>query len=485
MSIENRTIQAHQPLPAMPAGKGVYISNSALPKEGTIIQGMVTDVHGNELSILLNNGDTFSGRLPNALMYNIGQQAQFQITGTANQLIFMKPLKESPVVMEDATLSKALDEAGLPKSERNMTIVKSLLDNQLSISKQSIQSSIRLCAKFPTIDPATVITANKLNLPMTPETLTQFEHYQNNSHQLLYKADMVFEQLTEAVADQNEPVMRTFLDMLAKEIPNPDTPAAQSLPTPEIARNINTIQQVIEQSDLPEQIKQLPVKEILTSLPTATVQTLFSSPKMSELLRDVFIQNFTITPNMLHQKENVDELYKKMDETLTRLSTLPKAVENEAAVNKAKETVSDMQNNLSFMKTLNETFTYLQLPIQLKDKNIHSDLYVMTKKKSAKKDPDAPIKVLLHLDMDNLGSLDIHITKEKTNISTTFYVSDDLSGKLLGKNMELLKDAINDQGLTFTSDLVIKQKEVDLVKDFMEQNTPVGSIKRYNFDLRA
>ena len=152
----------------------------------------------------------------------------------------------------------------------------------------------------------------------------------------------------------------------------------------------------------------------------------------------------------------------------------------ESAVN----TTADMQQNLQFMKVLNQQFNYMQLPLKLSSENAHGDLYVMTKKETLRKSKDN-LKVLLHLEMDNLGPLDIHITKERTDITTKFYVAKEDALRLLEKNVNLLKDALNEQGYSFHSEFSERKKEIDLVHDFIETEAPVGNITRYNFDLRA
>ena len=95
------------------------------------------------------------------------------------------------------------------------------------------------------------------------------------------------------------------------------------------------------------------------------------------------------------------------------------------------------------------------------------------------------LSVLLHLDMDHLGTLDIQILKENTAVSANFFVSTKETKDLLERNIELLNDAINEQGYAFTSQLSMKQKDMDVVKDFIGADAPVGDLKRYNFDLRA
>ena len=143
-----------------------------------------------------------------------------------------------------------------------------------------------------------------------------------------------------------------------------------------------------------------------------------------------------------------------------------------------------MNDNLDFMKLLNENFQYIQLPLKLQEQNVHGDLYVMTRKEALKKNPNH-LKVLLHLDMEHLGTLDIQLAKENTAVSAKFFVEEKSVMRLLERNINLLSDALNEQGYAFSSELSLKEKQMDIVKDFISADAPVGDVKRYNFDLRA
>lgn len=49
-----------------------------------------------------------------------------------------------------------------------------------------------------------------------------------------------------------------------------------------------------------------------------------------------------------------------------------------------EQNAHDIQSNIQFMKELNETFTYLQLPIKLPSQTAGSELYVYTQKKNGR-----------------------------------------------------------------------------------------------------
>ena len=205
---------------------------------------------------------------------------------------------------------------------------------------------------------------------------------------------------------------------------------------------------------------------------------------LKKILKGQFLTDWTLSPAGLKEEGSIEQLYTRINTQLDSLGNLGKLFAAQGSGDKVVLNTSDMQSNIQFMQQLNEQFAYLQLPLKLSENNAHGDLYVMTKKNSIKQSPDN-LKVLLHLEMDSLGQLDIHITKEHTNIATKFYVDNNSAKALLERNIEMLKDAINNQGYAFTSEFLDKEKQIDIVKDFIEKDAPVGNISRYNFDLRA
>ena len=227
------------------------------------------------------------------------------------------------------------------------------------------------------------------------------------------------------------------------------------------------------------------IKQMLPNLTDEQAGKLISSDAFRKLVKGQFLSNWTISPKQLKEPGALTETYEKMAKEWETLSHFSQTVLGKDVFSKLSSSASDMTENLNFMKTLNETFPYIQLPIKLQNQNAHADLYVMTRKEALKKNPDN-LKVLLHLDMEHLGTLDIRIAKENTAVSLNFFVSEKDTLHLFERNVELLQDAINAQGYACTSELSLKEKEVDIVNDFLATNkAPIGDMKRYNFDLRA
>lgn len=629
-----------------------YRSNgsSVRLQEGQTLKGVVTDVHGNEITLSMDDGSSFTGKMPDANQYSIGQKAAFQITTLSDKTIYLKAVNGAYLLDMEDTIEQALEEANLPKTERNLDVVRSLLQNQQSISRENILASIRFCTQFPDADVDAVITMKRLGLPLTKESVAQFMDYQKQNHQLLYKMDA----LTDSVGHMMESV-GTQVPRLAKEVgarilslalegtPSPEELAlplrqasdsasgtGSSVPAlfdakgnpvaPEMLAG-GTVTEVFDENGapvpkelleqyakaasgeagagqgaetgsagktapaltaeeeaaamagqndaaeeagesasgspltrmrqlfssltdgssairsavaksgfagdfrtpfiheqagfilppaerenfgrflsdypLPASVKEgiadgtITAREFLTEIRNAFPQMteeqagkLLASKSFQAMVKGQFMSNWTISPEHMKDPGAMNEVYDQMAKHFEALAKFSEQTFGKDIFPQITDSARNMQDNMDFMRTLNQTFQYIQLPLKLQNQNAHGDLYVMTRKEALKKDPKN-LSVLLHLEMEALGTLDIRLARNNTAISAHFYVSRKPTKDLLERNMELLSDAINEQGFAFTSEMSMKEKDVDIVKDFIGAEAPVGDFKRYNFDLRA
>lgn len=259
-----------------------------------------------------------------------------------------------------------------------------------------------------------------------------------------------------------------------------------------------------EQADLEQLIRQLPegspfvklsegsasvsdiLKFIAGKLPEAgkeAAKALLQSPEYAKLLTEAFHQRWTITPEKLEQKGSVSELYRKLQDDMEALHQLGKSEGTLLESLKLQEPVKNLQENLHFMKDLNQIFTYLQLPVQIENQDIHSELYVFTNKRAIKAKKD--LSVLLHLDMPNLGALNIHVTLEHNIVNAKFYPEEKAANLILTEHVPSLGEALKKKGYTFHYEVLDAYKKPDFVKDFIEQNAEGSSPARYSFDIRA
>jgi len=221
----------------------------------------------------------------------------------------------------------------------------------------------------------------------------------------------------------------------------------------------------------------------LGSASEAGIKNLFASKEYKNLLKESILAKWEFTPASLTKEGEIDKHFQNLS---TQLSGLKEYMEQSSSSihSNISGQANHLQENINFMKTLNELFTYIQLPLKLKNQNAHSELYVYTKKKDSKTAAEG-ISVLLHLDMDHLGPLDVHIDLHNKNVVSKFYLDHEDTIKLISSHMPVLEQALVQKGYTLNAEILKRDKAIDIVEDFIRQDAPTPSVTRYNFDIRA
>lgn len=206
-------------------------------------------------------------------------------------------------------------------------------------------------------------------------------------------------------------------------------------------------------------------------------------PVLSDLLGKTILNRFLLTPEDLTKEDSVKDFYQRTAKDLATLAELSSGDNSSASMKTVADTASQMRENVQFMNTLNQIFPYVQLPLKLTEQLTHGELYVYTKKKdlSAK---DKEVSILLHLDMDSLGSTDIHLSLLRQSVTAKFYLSDDNSRELVTAELPVLTEALQKKGYLLTASVMQRIKEPDIVTDFMDGGDTVP-MKRFRFDIRA
>lgn len=225
------------------------------------------------------------------------------------------------------------------------------------------------------------------------------------------------------------------------------------------------------------------VKELLKNPEnTYKAESLLGSREYREVLLNAIKHEWLIKPESLKEQDKVTRFYNQLQEQTRQLQSVLESVGKENT-SSFKE-LGNMKNNLDFMNQLNQEYTYLQLPVQFTNEETHSDLYVYTNKKNMRERKDE-LSVLLHLDMEVLGTTEVFITLKGNKVNAKFTLDNSRSIEIVENNMELLIQRLKKSGYDALATVDKLEKETDFVEDFLEKDKPVTSLKRYMFDVRA
>lgn len=215
------------------------------------------------------------------------------------------------------------------------------------------------------------------------------------------------------------------------------------------------------------------------------VSELFSDKTFQKLFTEQLREQWTLRPEEIAQSGKVEELYRRMNRQLRGLQlALEAGGQGESAAFKA---VANLSQNLDFMNQINQMYSYIQLPLQLKGSDAHGDLYVYTNKRSLA-DNDGRVSALLHLDMEHLGALEVYVTLESGKVATRFTVADDATLDFLEAHMDILTQRLKKRGYECSVSMTTAERKEPSAAGGLApllQQTGGSLLTRYAFDVRT
>ena len=212
---------------------------------------------------------------------------------------------------------------------------------------------------------------------------------------------------------------------------------------------------------------------------------LLTGKSFSALMKNVYEQSFTVKPEELMGKEHpMKELYKNMTVRLNEVDQLLQKTIGED--NPASRTIHNVQDNVKFMDTLNQNYTYLQIPLRMSGQNATGQLYVYHNKRKGKSAENEELTAFLHFDMEHLGSTDIAVKLKNKKVDTRFYMDNDASYDLIEVNLPILEARLNAKGYTCKLEVSNDKHPVNFITEIVEKDAPkAGTLQKYSFDVKA
>lgn len=532
----------------------------ASKQPGQSVTGEVIEKNGSDILLAIGKNQMLRAKLDAGIPVEEGQMMTFSIKNASGAKVILSPLYAN--TGNDPNVSKALQMAGIPENALTGKMVQTMMQEGMSIDRDSLSRMLRVVSANPEANVETVVQLSRLEIPVTENTLFQMEAYKNLEHQI---TDGIFEiadalQNTAAVmindgdAEGAVSLYREILSLLSEgESVQPQAegeaqisvglPSEETLPLKEAVRLLNEFlngdalqpdkeiveenallresglqtekgqeflgQQKIEsglqtegqqraessiQADggtplkiigvLLERLEKALLSDEIAPHQRESISRLFSGKEFQQAIKNEMIKQWLLTPEDVGKEHKAEELYEKLNSQLSRFSqTLNQSVGADTSLAKV---VSNLSGNIDFMNQMNQVFTYIQLPLKLQSQEANGELYVYTNKKNLAK-KDGEVSALLHLDMENLGSVDVYVSMKDTKVSTQFRLKDDSALDLIAGHIDLLNERLNKRGYTMNASFVKKGEEEtgSVMEEILKQDKNISILSGYSFDARA
>lgn len=504
--------------------------NAALAQaqEGQTFTGRIIDVNGSQVTIQMDGNMMLQARMAEAMNLNMGDTIAFLVKDNSGGTVMIQPLASDMQAMKDQTIFDLLEKNQLSPSDKNYQIAEAMLNENMPVDRVSMQKVLQQAYKYPDTPIQSLVSMNKLQLPVTEQTIAGFEQYQTNQHAMMQALSGMTEELTAYMSEPES--MREMLQVLSdvQDLPvldvaampqaadvtgNPPVLSGEQLPAfaekfgmteeqiTELTRQLQdmhfdaqTIQTVLAKSDttmqLANHLQALVAGAADKSMIDAeTMKEFFTSDGMKELLEAAVKEKFTLNPEKMENPQEVSDLYKGIYEKMDRLMQQMSGHTSSSGEH-LSEAAKSMQERIDFLQSLSNLFPYAQLPVRMEGRDGNAELFVyMNKKRMQEKKED--VSALLHLDMENLGPTDVHVSLRGTMVHTKFYVEDEESAKIIDAHMTQLEQAIAENGYTLTNEVIMREPtlhpetEKNAVVKEMFGDDIEKSVKRYSFDVRT
>ena len=528
--------------------------NSSLAdvQPGSSFTGKVVETKDGMVTIQLSDSTLVSANLKGNILLEAGSQVTFVVNSNQNQIV-LSPLFTNTAISHN--IENALKAAELPINEQTVNMVSDMMEQGMSIDKESLLAMYRQITNNPTIDGSTVVKLTQMGLAINELNAASLEQYENLNHQLSGSITELSEGLQQAIAsiegENTETLMQLFdgiMDSIAP-LQEGDAEALLSILSGNSgehaaalqAENGTLVSEVLTEvemqqlSDLvgmaggeealvnamakgelsPKEALQLinqlaqnqgggqgeaaatatgnPANQVIfTEEQLLSGQTignglplkeLLGNEAVGKLLQHTMEKNWLMEPKDVANKEKVEEFYEQLKNQTGKVAETASDVLGKDAP--LTQSASQLSQNIDFLNQLNHTFTYVQLPLRLNGQNANGDLYVYTNKKNLA-DKDGKVSAFLHLDMDNLGSVDVYVAMEQQRVSTNFMVADDSILDLIEQNIDLLNERLEKRGYQLTSKVSLIQEETSVLQEMQKElGQSALPLSMYSFDVRA
>lgn len=492
---------------------------------GQILQGEVLEYAGDTVKLLVNvNGEevALQARLEQNVMLALGKSLLLQVKNNGSTLS-LSPLFENMGMEQNA--AKALETASLPVNGMTLGMTGKLMQEGMSIDKGSLQQIYQEVLANQNAELMDIIDLHKLGMPITEENLNQIHSYKAMTHQLTGGIEQMSQDLVNMLQSMAEngqeknvgSFLKAVLQVSGENIWQEQGPlqgektiltdveagtegagivgesavagsessSAQSVSGQLQGANISDIQNMTSGQILKELLGQLEKAGTDKAALTKMVQ----SDAFKACLNEYLQKELLLRPENA-DKDSVKEVYQRLGKQLGAVTeALTHVGQEQSALGK---TVQNMSQNVNFLNQMNSMYAYVQLPIKLSEGKAHGELYVYSNKKHLASG-DGEVSALLHLDMEHLGPVDVHVKLKDTNVSTQFFLKDEDMLDFLYEHMELLNERLKKRGYTMTCRMTARGKEGDsgegnkntTFQELLQENSNIPMLVNYSFDVRA
>lgn len=502
---------------------------------GKVLQGEVFEKNGSEVKIRLADDFLLAARLDQEVNVEVGKLLTFEVKNNG-KTVFLSPLFANTATTDN--VMKALHMANLPINQKTVEMTELMMKQGMSVDSHSLQTVFKDVTVNMQIPVSQIVKLHQMEIPVNEDNLVQLKSYLDMTHHLVDGMEEVIASIPNTIDEMFHVLGEEKTFLFCEQLLGDFIPEKYQLENDNASGNLNrlfefmksmegkqasalsdqgihiTKSHIIQAQSLGMYDEDIQVGNDITDIENHNENNMgklftevgsiltedvgktnmdmprnlvrfMREPAFIKIMQEEFKNEWTMLPEQVAEKEQIQEVYERVRR---QLESLRNTLENNGGGQStmAKE-VTNLRQNIDFMNHLNHLYTYIQLPLKMSHQTTNGELYVFTNKRSLVKE-NGCYSALLHLNMENMGMIDVYIAMQNNRVNTRFTVADDEMLDFLNQHMDVLTKRLNQKGYSLNCEMKVKDMDSTMespIEILAEAGNKGQILAQYAFDVRA
>ncbi|MDQ2087204.1 flagellar hook-length control protein FliK [Herbivorax sp. ANBcel31] len=516
----------------------VYSKAEILSKlnKGDVVRAKVLEVAADKLLLKLSDGNTISAALMNSINVKKGEQVELVVKDTLADKVFLETVKtlEQKNIQLESEIKNELMDIGAKSDKKGVEIARQIKESKLPLEKEVFNKVMETVETYKGVSIEKAVYLLSKNIIPLEKNISCLNQIVDEKYKIGDELNKLFDNLVSIKDENTNNLLKTFLtknlgikteasnekanvevkpqlilEKLGEELKNNKiSPKVQNAikekvieffknenlnskdpkQFAEFLKNIDFTEKGFinaEKESMDKIIKGIFEKINFEKKDTPVIKEstkILTENDKREALEKVFDKfcvkmNDSLTKEELNMKNIYREIYREIE-------SIKQVLEQAEFSGKGDvfENIDNLQSNLRFLNELNNHNTYIQIPLNVFDKNHTGELYILKKKPSKKSIDMDDVSLFLSLNTQNLGQVDSLVNVNKKNVSVNIRAESKKVINFIKKNYTDLYNVLLKKGYKLV-DIKYRmiEEKVDIlnVNDIEEINT-----KRQKFDYK-
>ena len=343
---------------------------------GDTFRGEVVDIAGNTATISIGEDARITANIDTNVNLSVGQSVLFEVNTDSDNLVSLRTLFTN--IANENIANNALTQANIPINATSLALVSTLMEEGMSIDKDSLALLYRNIVSNPEVQANEIIRMKQIGLELTSDNIARFDAVMNFESKISDSINTVINQIPLELAAKADTDLSAAIKMASDFIDaSTEGKTEVSVSLGELGLSNENLLSEENEEDVSAQGKEVPVKEIIVeneenqSVNHQTVKNIISDIENDTLLSKGEIDSIKSNLSSVELSEQISLTNKDFD-NLSNMISKENAFGNEILNKLSNGEKIDLEE---LLHTFDSILKDESVPDELKKDLIKSELF--------------------------------------------------------------------------------------------------------------